>query len=128
MADVLQRWFAAINARDVAALSSLMAPDFVFVDSLGNEVRGAEKMTVGWRAYFAMCPDYWIRVHDVAPAAGATLIAGEAGGTIDGTTWRTPAAWRIVIHDDQVAEFRVFADNKPVYDILARRSREGYRP
>jgi ketosteroid isomerase-like protein len=128
MPDVLQRWFAAINARDVSALSSLMAPDFVFVDSLGNEVRGAETMTAGWRAYFTMCPDYWIRIRDSAPTPDATLMTGDAGGTIDGTPWHVPAAWRIVIRDGQVAEFRVFADNKPVYDILARRSREGNRP
>jgi hypothetical protein len=81
----------------ISALSSLMAPDFVFVDSLGNEVRGAEKMTAGWRAYFTMCPDYWIRVRDSAPTPDASLMTGEAGGTIDGTPWRVPAAWRIVI-------------------------------
>ena len=123
MDDILRRWLAAINDHDVDGLATLMAPEFLFVDSLGNEMQGAATMIPGWRGYFTMCPDYWIRVHDVAPAADATLIAGEAGGTIDGTTWQVPAAWRIVIHDDQVAEFRVFADNKPVYDILARRSR-----
>ena len=128
MADVVQRWLAAINAGDVDGLAALMAPGFVFVDALGNEVLGAEKMTAGWRAYFAMCPDYWIRIRDSAPTPDATLMTGEAGGTIDGTPWRIPAAWRIMIRDGQVAEFRVFADNKPVYDILARRSRGGNRP
>jgi ketosteroid isomerase-like protein len=119
--DLLRRWVAAINAHDVSTIASLMAPDFVFVDSLGNEVVGATKMTSGWQGYFAMCPDYRIRVRDVAPMADAMLLAGEAGGTIDGTSWRIPAAWKIVIRDSRVLEFRVFADNKPVYDILARR-------
>ena len=45
----------------------------------------------------------------------------EAGGTIDGVAWRTPAAWKVVIRGGKVAEFRVFADNKPVYEILAKR-------
>ena len=119
--NTLQRWLDAINAHDVAALSTLMGPGFVFVDSLGNEVRGADKMSGGWRAYFQMCPDYWIRVTDIASTTDATLMTGEAGGTIDGTSWRIPAAWRIVTRNDQVVEFRVFADNKPVSDILARR-------
>jgi hypothetical protein len=44
-----------------------------------------------------------------------------AGGTIDGVAWRTPAAWKAVIRDGTVLEWRVFADNKPVYEILARR-------
>jgi ketosteroid isomerase-like protein len=54
---------------------------------------------------------------------GAVLAVGEAGGTIDGVAWRTPAAWKAVIRDGRVAEWRVFADNKPVYEILARRQR-----
>jgi ketosteroid isomerase-like protein len=121
--NTLQRWLEAINAHDVASLSTLMASGFVFVDSLGNEVHGADNMAAGWRGYFQMCPDYWIRVGDIASATDATLMTGDAGGTIDGTAWQTPAAWRIAIRDAQVVEFRVFADNKPVYDILARRSR-----
>ena len=49
------------------------------------------------------------------------LVAGEAGGTIDGEPWRTPAAWKVMIRDGVVAEWQVFADNKPVYDILGKR-------
>src|ERR1700745_3338283 len=74
--DLLRRWVAAINAHDVSTIASLMAPDFVFVDSLGNEVVGATKMTPGWQGYFAMCPDYWIRVRDVAAMAAR----GRTGG------------------------------------------------
>ena len=100
-----------------------MATDFVFVDSLGNRVGGAANMENSWRGYFAMCPDYWIRA-DHAIAEGETmLIAGEAGGTIDGESWRIPAAWRAVFRDGRVGQWQVFADNKPVYDILARRQR-----
>jgi hypothetical protein len=49
------------------------------------------------------------------------LISGEAGGTMDGEIWRIPAAWKAVIRDGLMLEWRVFADNKPVYEILARR-------
>ena len=52
---------------------------------------------------------------------GNALAVGEAGGTIDGVPWHTPAAWKAVIRDAMVLEWRVFADNKPVYEILARR-------
>ena len=47
------------------------------------------------------------------------LAAGEAGGTIQ-VAWRTPAAWKAVIRGGLIAEWQVFADNKPVYEILAR--------
>jgi len=49
------------------------------------------------------------------------LVAGEAGGTIEGEPWRIPAAWKAVICDGTVVEWHVFADNKPVYEILERR-------
>jgi hypothetical protein len=52
---------------------------------------------------------------------GVVLAVGEAGGTIDNVPWRTPAAWKAVIRDGAVLEWQVFANNKPVYEILARR-------
>ena len=55
------------------------------------------------------------------PVSAVVLAAGEAGGTIKGTEWHTPAAWKVVVRDGRVAEWRVFADNKPVYEILASR-------
>ena len=119
--EILKQWLAAINGHDVSALKALMAADHVFVDSLGNRVDGARSMEAGWRGYFATCPDYWIR-EDCSMAEGERmLVAGEAGGTIDGQSWRTPAAWKVVIRDGRVVEWHVFADNKPVYEILRRR-------
>jgi ketosteroid isomerase-like protein len=121
--ETFKQFLAAINNHDVPALTALLAADHEFVDSLGNRVRGASTMEAGWRGYFAMCPDYWIH-EDYAIADDETVLAvGEAGGTIDGVPWRTPAAWKAVIRDSKVAEWRVFADNKPVYEILARRQR-----
>ncbi len=81
-------------------------------------------MVAGWRAYFDLCPDYWLRVDD-APADAAIVVgAGEAGGTIDGIAWRTPAAWKAVVRDGKIALWQVFADNAPVYEILERRGSE----
>src|ERR1700722_15105869 len=107
-AEILKQWLAAINGHDVNAITALMAVDHVFVDSLGNRVDGARSMAAGWRGYFAMVPDYWIR-GDHGMAEGETMLAaGEAGGTIDGESWRTPAAWKVVIRDGRVVEWRVF--------------------
>ena len=123
--EILHRWLTAINHHDVDMLATLMAPAFVFVDSLGNEVQGIAKMTAGWQAYFTMCPDYWVRANHVMADDGPTLlVAGEAGGTIDGVTWRIPSAWSAVIRHGRLWEWRVFADNKPVYEILAKRVRQ----
>ncbi len=122
MQALLNAWITAINAHDVTALAGLMTPDHIFVDSLGNRVQGAKSMEAGWRGYFAMCPDYWIRADHAMDQDETMLIAGEAGGTIDGQPWRIPAAWKAVIREGKVAEWRVFADNKPVYEILSKRT------
>ena len=119
--EILSQWIAAINAHDVSALTALMTADHLFIDSLGNRVQGAKPMEAGWRGYFEMCPDYWVRA-DHAMAEGETmLVAGEAAGTIDGQAWRIPAAWRLVVREGRVLEWQVYADNKPVYEILAKR-------
>jgi ketosteroid isomerase-like protein len=118
--EVFEPWITAINEHDVAAMATLMAAEHVFVDSLGNRVEGARSMEAGWRGYFTMCPDYWLRVDHLMSEGDTLLAAGEAGGTIDGEKWRIPAAWKAVIRGGGVVEWRVFADNKPVYEILGR--------
>ena len=120
-AETIERWLAAINSHDTVAIAQLMAPNFQFVDSLGNQVNGPAPMESGWSAYFAMCPDYWISVDHLMTDGHTTLAAGEAGGTIHGESWRTPAAWKAVVRDGTIVEWQVFADNKPVYEILNRR-------
>jgi ketosteroid isomerase-like protein len=108
-----------INQHDVDKLAELMTEDHVFIDSLGNRVTGREKMRGGWRAYFGMCPDYWIS-HEEIFGNGATVATfGAAGGAISGKEWRTPAAWLAVVEKGQIKKWQVYADNKPVYEILA---------
>jgi len=119
-AGIFQQFVAAINSHDVSTRVALMTSDHLFVDGLGNRVEGANRMEAGWRHYFEMCPDYSIETEHVVTDGPRVLAAGQAGGTIRGTAWKIPAAWLAVICDDKVQEWRVFADNKPVYEILAR--------
>jgi len=123
-ADVFTQFLLAINQHDTKALTALMTSDHLFVDSAGNQTRSAATMEAGWRGYFAMCPDYWVHSDQVLAEDVVVLAVGEAGGTIDGVSWKTPAAWKAVIRDGKVAEWRVFADNKPVYEILAKRQQQ----
>jgi ketosteroid isomerase-like protein len=122
--EVFNRLVAAINEQNVSAIACLLSPDHVFVDALGNRLQGADAMEAAWRNYFVMCPDYWIRPEQIMAEGDTALAAGEAGGTIDGQPWRTPAAWKAVVLGGQIAQWRVFADNKPTYEILARRQKK----
>jgi len=110
-----------INQHDVDKLAELMAEDHTFIDSLGNATQGREKMRAGWRGYYAMCPDYWVSHEQIFENGNLVAVFGLAGGTISGTKWKTPASWLATVNKGLVKEWRVYADNKPVYDILAKK-------
>ena len=120
-AEIFKEFVAAINSHDVKILSALMAQDHLFIDSLGTRVQGAARMQAGWSAYFAICPDYWIQIDHLISENGVVLATGHAGGTIDVFPWRITAAWRAAVGRGRMIEWQVFADNKPVYEILAKR-------
>jgi len=120
--ETFTQFVQAINAHDIESIAALMTPNHFFIDSLGNVLVGTAQIRAGWNGYFALCPDYRIVVAQIIAEANVVLAWGEAEGTIDGVAWRTPAAWKAVVRDGAVTEWRVFADNKPVYEILAKRS------
>ena len=71
-------------------------------------------------------PDYRISREDIFHN-GDTVDCSAALGTIrvngellPENTWQIPAAWRAVVRDSLIREWRVYTDNKPVYDILAK--------
>jgi hypothetical protein len=104
-----------------------MTEDHLFVDSLGHSVSGREAMRQGWRAYYALCPDYRVSHEEIFSSADRVAVFGSAGGTIAAAgklppenRWRTPAAWLAIVDGSRIKRWQVYADNKPVYDILAR--------
>jgi len=123
--SVAWQFVAAINRHDVEALAAKMTEDHLFIDSLGNETQGRFSMEAGWKSYFGLFPDYEIELSGAAISGDTVLMHGHASGSLanSGGTgrWKLPAAWRAVITDGKVAVWQVFADNKPVYEILSRR-------
>jgi ketosteroid isomerase-like protein len=125
--ETVLEFMQRINQHDAAKLAALMTEDHVFLDALGHAVRGRENMRAGWLGYYKMCPDYWVSHEAVFANGSRVAVFGEAGGTIarDGkllpeNEWRIPAAWLVFVENGLVTEWRVYADNKPVYDILAK--------
>ena len=118
--DIVREFVEKINQQDVEGLVSLMTEDHVFIDGLGNRVSGREEMRAAWQQYFAMCPDYHVSVEHALEAGPVVGLFGSAGGTIKGKRWQIPAAWLALVEASAVREWRVYADNKPVYEILAR--------
>jgi len=129
--ETVLKFMDCINERDPEKLSEMMTEDHEFIDSLGQSTRGREKMRAAWRGYYTFCPDYWVTHEEVLSNRNIVAVFGAAGGTIASGTqlpsenkWRTPAAWLAVVADGLVKQWRVYADNKPVYDIIAKSKRE----
>lgn len=123
--DIALSFIAKINAHDVAGLCEMMPADHVFVDSLGNVIHGRKTICAGWKGYFAWFPDYEISITKVFRDGNEVALFGTARGTysVDGNLlnenkWEIPAAWRVIVRDGLVAEWRVYADNSPVLQIM----------
>ncbi len=125
MNPTVARFIECINQQDVEGLCRLMTPDHLFVDSLGVEVRGREVMREGWRAYFAMMPDYHITVTDHLEYGPVVALFGHASGTyapggqlLTQNRWETIAAWKAIVRDGLIAEWHVYADNEPMRRLI----------
>jgi ketosteroid isomerase-like protein len=128
--DTVLHFLDRINQRDADKLAELMTEDHVFIDSLGQSVHGRERMRAGWKGYYTLCPDYWVSHEEILQSGNLIAVFGAAGGTIAAqgkllpeNKWRTPAAWLAVVEKGLVKEWRVYADNKPLYDIMAKQTR-----
>jgi ketosteroid isomerase-like protein len=126
--QIARRFVERIIAHDVERLLGLMTSDHVLIDSLGQSIRGKEALRTAWRTYFDWMPDYSIEIESVVACGDAVALFGRACGTYDPdgclrdeNRWEVFAAWRAQIRDHRVAEWRVYADNKRVYDILSAR-------
>jgi len=125
--DTVLEFMGRINRHDADKLAEYMTENHVFIDSLGQSIGGREQMRSGWRGYFAFCPDYCVSHDEIFSSGKFVAVFGAAGGTLaaDGklppeNKWRASAAWLAIVEEGLIKQWRVYADNKPVYDILAR--------
>ena len=84
-------------------------------------------MKKGWQGYFSMVPDYTIAVDETFAGGSVVVMLGAAQGTYSSggslkpeNRWQTPAAWRAVVRGSLIAEWRVYADNEPIRQIMVR--------
>lgn len=89
--------------------------------TLSLVAEGRERVKAAWADYFYVVPDYTIAVQEILCEGPVAVILGVVRGTYapDGemdpkNKWETPAAFRALIADGKVAEWRVFADNEPM--------------
>ena len=124
---VAQAFVRAINRQNAEELAGLMTADHRFIDSLGNLVSGRDKMCAGWAGYFRIVPDYTVAIEETYCDGLVVVMLGTAQGTYssDGSLkpenrWQSPAAFRAYIEDGRVAEWRVYCDNEPIRQKMAK--------
>ncbi len=123
--EIARAFVDRINAHDVLGLAALMTEDHRFVDSLGNVVDGREGMKGGWSAYFGMVPEYRLAAEQWLADGSTVVMLGIASGTysLNGSLnpterWATPVACRATVRGNLVAEWRVYADNEPIRQLM----------
>jgi len=104
-----------------------MSEEHRFIDSLGNLTEGREKMRTGWEMYFKMVPDYTVAIDETLCDGPVVVMLGTGQGTYspDGklkaeNKWTTPVALRAFIEAQKVAEWRVYCDNEPIRQRVAK--------
>jgi uncharacterized protein (TIGR02246 family) len=130
VSSVARTFVDAINRQSAEAIAAIMTDDHAFIDSLGTRVGGRQRVKAGWETYFRMVPDYTVTIDETFVDGAVVVMLGSAQGTYsaDGVVrpenkWSTPAAWRALIHGSQVAKWRIYADNEPIRQIMARKGK-----
>jgi ketosteroid isomerase-like protein len=122
--EVTMDFIKRINAGDVNALCELMTEGHIFQDALGKRFIGRETMRQGWTTYFKLVTDYQVHAVEFFQTQDRLAIFGTASGRYTGGAapkenfWEVPAAWRAVVQDGLIAEWRVYADNQPLRKLM----------
>ena len=127
--DVINKFVETINNHDIEAIYEYMAVDHRFIDSMGRTVAGRDEMKKSWIAFFKIVPDYRITISEVFSSGNKIVLLGNASGTYstDGNLkaenqWKTQAAWRAVVEEEKVLEWKVFGDNEAIRRVIRKSS------
>lgn len=117
----------AINEHSIDKICFLMADDHKFIDAHGNEVVGKGEMQASWTNYFQWFPDYRIEISDIFSNGSILAIFGFASGTFKGQKtnknknyWRLPASWKVIVDNNKIKLWQVYADTKIPLDIIEK--------
>ncbi|HME18643.1 MAG TPA: nuclear transport factor 2 family protein [Nitrososphaerales archaeon] len=111
----------AINRHDVSLLMSLASDDHRLVDALGQVASGRESLENAWSGYFDLFPDYHVSIDNALGKGNIVGLFGTASGSFHRRNWAIPGAWKAVVRGAKVAQWRVYADNEPVWKLMGVR-------
>lgn len=118
--EIVFKFVDAINRQDLPLIIDMMAEDFLFIDTYGNQ-EGKKQMKTGWKGYFDWFPDYRIDIQDYVENKQCAVILGRANASYRGEGdrhWDIPAAWKVVVWGNQIKIWQVFCDSKKQLDSM----------
>lgn len=93
---------------------------------------GRQEMIAGWKAYFAMFPDYQILVDARLNQNGTVAVFGSVSGTYNGKRGLVPknriampAAWKANVADGKVKLWQVYCDWTEGMQIIEEDKKSG---
>jgi len=119
---IVADYVRAINKHSIDNIVAKLSDNHLFIDSLGQEFKGSQTMREGWLGYFEWFPDYQIDYLEVFQNDNIVMINRHASACYRGDKtkhWRIPAVFRAKVEYGLIAEWQVFADNRPAYEQLA---------
>ncbi len=122
------RFVNEINRHDVESLLALLTDDHLMIDADGAEIRGRDRLRAAWTDRFRAFPDYHLGVKEWFQNGRTVGMFGTASGTFAvgdqlpaENRWRTPAAWRAVVRDHQIALWQAYLDRAPALKTMGDR-------
>src|SRR5690606_13808062 len=101
--------------------------DHAFYDSMGVDIRGLVNLKDAWGSLFSLFPDYTIEAKEIMVEGNEAVVFGEISGTfviddeeVRGKKWKVPSAWKVLIKEGKIAEWRVFTDMVPIREMRRR--------
>ena len=128
--ETVIQFIDAINNHDLEAMLELMSVDHKFVNAPGTEITGRENVKTAWKNYFNYFPDYTIEIDKLVHHNDTIAAFGFSSGTFNSVTkaeketnWKIPTAWKIVVDEEKIKHWQVFADTKIPFDSMEKYSK-----
>lgn len=104
----MQRFVAALNARDCEAAGAFMADDFTYIDCWRDAIRGRDAGMAGLTSFFERNPAVNLKIDELGFQSPHVLMRGTL---VDSDSARVRrAVWRVLCKNGKLQEWQSWAE------------------
>lgn len=108
---VVERFVAAVNARDLKGIEALAADDMRYVDSAGGYFQGRDTVVEATRRFFEIERDYTFRDLEISMDDKDVLLRGRVTASDERLTHDT--LWRARTAGDKIVHWQSYGEDSP---------------